>query len=317
MRYLLFLCCCFSFSTSCHSQSKLENDEFIDWIKFSEVVISGVSYPEFWEPRPGNFWTTSNQGTRTISFAPTCLRTEDAIDNTAVLLRSATFPFGIAAGSLVSGTYLGGTDPAKAIKSGRPWTGKPERFVGYYKYLPKNGDYCIIDAILTKWNGSSSDTIGRAQIPASDVSKTVSTYTKFDFPFNYNYANKGEPDSIRIVFTASGNGINFKGGNGTELYLDHIKLLYPGETGLPELEENNLLRIFPNPASHTVFIRLKEIKKEVEFSIYNSAGSLVLSETIVDSFNPIDISNLSSGLYFYRATQKGLKEIQGKILIEQ
>jgi hypothetical protein len=311
--FLITLCSAF-----CSAQSRIPNLFFDYWDHFPEKVVGSQTYPEFYQPAPGTFWTTSNQGTRTIPFNPTALRTTDNYaavgeeSQYAVLLKSTSFPFGIAAGSLIAGTYVGGTNPDKAIKMGQPFQGRPERMVGYYKYIPINNDYCKAYAVLTRWNGSKQDTVATAEFDQTMRTTTVTSYTQFDIPFDYK--SSADPDSVQIVFTASGDGNNFKGGNGSEFYLDYFQLLYPGETSISEQNPDKKLHVFPNPVKDVVQIWLpSETNPEGTLTLSDLNGKVLLTRSLNHTVNHVDLSNLESGYYIVSIENQGDLVYSGRL----
>ncbi|UTW61117.1 PCMD domain-containing protein [bacterium SCSIO 12741] len=302
-----------------YAQDYLDNGFFWDWEHFDEVTVGSQTYPAFDQPLPSNFWTTSNMGTRTIAFSPTCLKTTDAYDAPyACLLQSTSFPFGIAAGSLMAGDYKGGTDPAKAVHMGKPWNGRPERFVGFYKYIPVGNDYCKIEATLTRWNSSTKkqEIIATAALPTADQTKTVTDYTKFNLFFDYK--SNDAPDSIQIIFTSSGDGANFQGGNGSALYIDHVKILYAGETGIA-LNDQTSVRVaaYPNPASDFVYFNIDGLHQEVfPLVVRDLQGREVMRTELTRDLSKIEVSHLDPGIYLYEITQQQIPVGSGRIVVQ-
>jgi hypothetical protein len=66
-------------------------------------------------------------------------------------------------------------------------------------------------------------------------------------------------------------------------------------SGINEIEENHRVIIYPNPVKREFFIKSDSVVKNIK--IYNPSGICVKKETSINS-NKIDISGLSSGLYF-------------------
>jgi hypothetical protein len=68
--------------------------------------------------------------------------------------------------------------------------------------------------------------------------------------------------------------------------------------GVRELEKNNVISIFPNPAQNTIYVKSNLTKLEnAHVEIYNTMGQTILSERYVYN-NDIDISLLPNGIYF-------------------
>ncbi|MBD81272.1 MAG: hypothetical protein CL840_20310 [Crocinitomicaceae bacterium] len=302
-------------ATSLMAQQRFPNHLFDHWDKTNEKTLGGITFPEYEEPAPDHFFTTSNPGTHTIKFTPTVMKTTDAYEGKyACLMRSTKFVFGIASGSLMSGTYKGGTDPSKAVHLGQPWTGRPERFVGFYKYIPVDNDYCQVYAMFFKSIGGKRDTVGMAAFTPAMSKATVTSYTKFDIPVTYR--NNNDPDSAVIVFSASADGLNFNGGDGTELYVDRILLLYPGETSVNNTEKESAhFWVYPNPTSDVINFTIdKAFTDNTVLSIYNSQGQVVKQEHIEKEFNSYNIQELTNGYYTYQLKDQNQVLTEGKFL---
>ncbi|NNE16816.1 MAG: T9SS type A sorting domain-containing protein [Saprospiraceae bacterium] len=64
-----------------------------------------------------------------------------------------------------------------------------------------------------------------------------------------------------------------------------------------QITDINEFEIFPNPVSNKLIINLN-LTKEKEYKIYSLNGELVLSGIVKSNSNSIEISNLSSNIYF-------------------
>lgn len=120
--------------------------------------------------------------------------------------------------------------PGQTIRLGKPYTDKPLRFTGFYRYYPVAGDSALIEVLLTKYNTSlgKRDTVA---ITKNILKNEVSTYTAFDY--SLNYLNPGlTPDTVTILCVSSA-GINFssltqcQGQPGSILYIDDIDFIMP------------------------------------------------------------------------------------------
>jgi len=294
---------------------EVQNNIFMFWDHTPEKTVGGTTYPAYDEPAPDHFWTTANPSTRTIKYNPTVMKTTDSYEGDyACLMRSTKFPFGVAAGSLMTGEYRGGLDPGKAVFLGKPWEGRPERFVGFYKYKPIDNDKCLSYVWLFKSVSGVRDTVGFVSFTPDMQKNTVTTYTKFDLPIKYY--NTNDPDSIVMIFTASFDGSNFNGGDGSELYIDRILLLYPGETSVNNTTKQSAhFWVYPNPTSEFInFVIDPSFLNGSELFIYNSQGQIVKRETINKEFNEYDIREFPSGSYSYRVMQVGALITEGKFI---
>jgi len=77
-------------------------------------------------------------------------------------------------------------------------------------------------------------------------------------------------------------------------------------TGMGEEEED--LKIFPNPANHHLFIETKEKTKTYTYQLIDASGEKILDEqTITSPSTELDLSSLTPAIYFLL-----LRDSQGK-----
>lgn len=67
-------------------------------------------------------------------------------------------------------------------------------------------------------------------------------------------------------------------------------------TGLQQLDTNNDISIFPNPATEKIYINSPFTEKELTAELFDVTGKLVLSEKI-NSNSFVDVSSLNNGMY--------------------
>lgn len=66
---------------------------------------------------------------------------------------------------------------------------------------------------------------------------------------------------------------------------------------------NDILSVYPNPASNLLHVELAAGTGQLEISIYNVLGKKVLTQTVTRKSATIDISGLHKGLYLIRSSQ--------------
>lgn len=83
-------------------------------------------------------------------------------------------------------------------------------------------------------------------------------------------------------------------------------------------ENSNLVDIttYPNPAKSNITISLPYIQGQADMRIYNTAGQLVKTVTNIKQENTVDISNLATGLYYYRILTTDGKTAAGMFVKE-
>lgn len=71
--------------------------------------------------------------------------------------------------------------------------------------------------------------------------------------------------------------------------------------------EDNILKIFPNPVSDNIYIHLNDLEFPAIAKIFDMTGNQVMNIQMENMENKIDVTKLSSGIYFiYIKNRKGL-----------
>jgi hypothetical protein len=83
---------------------------------------------------------------------------------------------------------------------------------------------------------------------------------------------------------------------GTWLSLSEFRIFGVPSLGVSSFETDNVLQVWPNPASETVYFSNAELVEKIE--IYDATGKLVAK--IIPESNTIDISKLDAGLYVFK-----------------
>lgn len=113
--------------------------------------------------------------------------------------------------------------------------------------------------------------------------------------------------------------VAFKGVSnfGNNLYVDDIQILDGVSIGIEENEVINSLSIYPNPSKGLSTLNIDlERTSEVNISIYNSLGELVISNkkhnlSVGKTSLNLDLSNLNNGIYYANIS------INGKSVVKQ
>ncbi|WP_300646466.1 PCMD domain-containing protein [uncultured Rikenella sp.] len=198
-----------------------------------------------------SYWATGNDGV-VIYASPNSVPVEgagNAVEGRAARLETlGGVPLvQIAAGNLFTGNYttnLG--NPASSAVMGRPYTGRPTRMTGWYKYTPKvvtvggnkysqkehpdavgSMDYCTIYIRLEDWGGATERPANPKVIAYAGLedNTVVEDYKQFDLTLEY-YDRETRPTHIVIVASSSRYGDDFCGGPGSVLYVDQFALSF-------------------------------------------------------------------------------------------
>jgi len=282
---MLFVC------ISVYSQD-LQNADFEEWDD-----VNGL-YEE-----PSGYWSTNNLlldiFTASTPSAFVFKEESDVVNGTF----AARIVSGVSSG-LPIGAYIGVgnfainiNDPIKSYQTGTPYTGKPSKLVGYYKYFPVNNDICDIYTYLTKFNPVTGqrDSIAYA---GYNTAETVTDYTLLELDFEY-YQDV-TPDSMFTVFTSSKNAAPpfYVAGNGSTLFVDNF--MFDFGTGIyAPIASAYDVNVFPNPSTELLNFE-KQDSKQVELIIYSVDGKKIHTETFSNQKLTIDVINFPSGLYHYQ-----------------
>lgn len=179
------------------------------------------------------------------------------------------------------------------ILGGSAFTERPNRFKGYFRYIPSTGDYCTIVALLLKKNTQTNqfDTVGIAQYINNT---TVNGWTLFDAPFVY--AMGDTPDTVQIMVVSSNPNAAVAG---SVLWVDRF-YFEGGTLGNYSLKLNESVQVYPNPANNILNIYFgRATTSQTTVTIFNTTGQLV-KETIIPSgtqITSLNIYDLRKGLY--------------------
>ncbi|MEI6816600.1 MAG: T9SS type A sorting domain-containing protein [Bacteroidota bacterium] len=101
---------------------------------------------------------------------------------------------------------------------------------------------------------------------------------------------------------------NFNGTDGNSPFGNLIEITETS-TGVSGLSKENGVRIFPNPTTNTVTFHQDNYSPNQQVIITDVLGNRVYSQALYNATETIDISHLSSGIYFYEVSGK-----RGKII---
>ena len=233
-----------SFTTG--KELQVPNSDFENWWLDKRVWCP---WAEDGEP----YWGTGNQGAATVGQSNT-VPTDDTPTGTgrAAKLETTWIVVKLAAGNIFTGTYIR-TDGTNGVLSfGRPFTERPVRVQGMYKYtgaiidrasnefknLIGQPDTCSVWAALIDSdepyeirtnpnNRRLFDPDGPEVIAYGQLlnAETITSYVPFDFELKYKSTSR-VPKYLIICASASKYGDYFTGGAGATMYIDDIKLVY-------------------------------------------------------------------------------------------
>ncbi len=250
-----------------------------------------------YEDPAGDFWDTAN---RTVDLLPLFLdpnvtKSSDAhTGNFSAKLTTTIWFTQIASATLFTGRFTPNTsNPEASVDFGQAFTERPDNFRFWYKYQPFNGDSAEVYTYVTKWNGTSRDTVGRAYTKIYDP---VFEWTEMDIPFVY--ASEEMPDSVSIVFASSAGGNVFQGQEGNTLYVDDVEL-YNCATGISTaFMSENRISAFPNPVENgEINFSLETPVNEGILRVFGNDGKEVSSYSFNGDRCSINVHDWPRGMY--------------------
>lgn len=183
---------------------------------------------------------------------------------------------------------------------------------GWYRFAPSAGDTAFILVAMTRWNGTSRDTVGAGYWTEYN---TVATYTQIGI--NINYLLPGYPDTMLIVISSSSIGIG-TGHIGTSFYVDDLS--FSGVIGINEVHSNLIsAKVYPNPAADFLLVETSwRVREKASVSIFDINGRLIQKAALVDDKQRLDLSALRNGDYFFDLIEeKGTRLHSGKFSISR
>lgn len=233
--------------------------------KFDEWHLKGKVY-NFWAEGGEEFWGSGNKGAsilRSIT-TPDGTNTWNGQTGTSVKMESMYAVIKFAAGNLFAGywyDFAEGSFTDGHLKFGRPFTERPTRLTGYYKYttgpvnqmdkdsdkydelyplLKDKDDTCIIWVALGDWDApidiiTAKTSSKRKMFDQNDPhviaygeftqGKTINNFEPFEVELEYRDTNR-VPNYILVVCSSSKYGDYFFGSDQSVMWVDDFTLEY-------------------------------------------------------------------------------------------
>ena len=180
----------------------------------------------------------------------------------------------------------------------------PLRFSGFYKSYPIDNDSSAAVLLLSKWNTGTHkrDTIAYNRLSFHGI---VDTWTSFDTAVTY-FDHTNLPDTITFLLLSSAgfNTVNMQncvGTVGSQALFDDINLT--GVNGFPlMLMPDVKVKLSPNPASGIMKIETGTNVSNGNFEIYDGQARFIRKHQMNGNECQINVSDLNSGMYFYKLT---------------
>lgn len=162
------------------------------------------------------------------------------------------------------------------------------------KYTPMAGDSAFVLATLTKWNGTSRDTIASGKY-ATGQSTTSYSLRTINLNFDPAFATV-IPDSQQIFISSS--VYNHDGAKiGSTFYVDDFA--WSGYNSTDEINDPvNSVIVYPNPSTNNINIVASSIDAAT-IRITDITGRLIGNYSMTDNEVNIQTSTFASGIYIY------------------
>lgn len=161
------------------------------------------------------------------------------------------------------------------------------------KYTPMAGDSAFVAAYVTRYNGTSRDTIASGQYGTGAAS---TTYSANSLTLNYNPAFSTVWGDTILVFASSSIFRSAGAKVGSTFYIDGLS--WSGYNSINEIENSGNVSVYPNPASSNVnFVSSKDASLvEVMDITGRKMGVFSMSNNKVS----IETSQFKAGMYIYQ-----------------
>ncbi len=187
------------------------------------------------------------------------------------------------------------------MTGGEPVFDQPTHLKGYFKFLPKGGDSCLIAIGLFKRNGLVRDTIAGGFFSTKD---TIPDWTPFSAWIDYD--SVVQPDSMNIFAFSTAQQVVTPG---TVLFLDNLYLDYT--VGVNKLDPKTGISVYNDRETSRllVFFDFPE-PQPVSLCLFNMMGQQVAalpSSRIQNERRIIGYEKLPKGVYILEILHSGQK----------
>jgi len=279
-------------------------------LNFAQNNIPNPNF-EQWSGNDPVGWQTSNSFTQQFGVTTVSKESQNPYEgNYSVKLETKpVFGYNIA-GTITNGqiTINANQNPPVTILGGTPFTARPLKFKGYYKYLLNSADTAAVAALLFRYDSNThkSDTIGFVQYK---IAQQATNWTLFEAPFTY-ISNK-TPDTIQVICISSN---PYAAVLGSTLILDSLH--FEGNSSeLIFIFNNNKLNATYNVNDKEIIIQLPPLNQVSSLAVFDSKGVLKYKTPVYKNQNQliIPVYNFSKGLYLINIT--GDSNYTSKVLV--
>ena len=288
---ILIMICVISLETI---SQQLPNQGFEEWKTDDSKLFEDLA---------GGFWGTINRLRLLGPLGP--ITTEKSTDahsgSFSAKITTKTFGSFKIVGIIATGIF---DQKSASFVEGMPFSSKPSKLSGYYKFLPVNNDSCSAYINLSKYNTISNkkDTIAEGLLVLQGAQNQ---WTKFEVPLNY-YLNI-TPDTIKVAFVSSagtvGMGSTQNAQVGSSMLVDDLILDYGTDVDITSTISSKI-KLEYSQMSSSLILNDNYIDDGL-ISIYTSKGKMLLSKDFKLSDSHFDFSTQPCGVYLYKIFANG------------
>lgn len=273
---LTFILTTNSYMLTAQNQPQLPNGDFENWASFTPCsgIDSVTNYKTY-----DQYHYYEHLKYSVSPYCPSVASTYKVTDKQHGNYALKLIPLKIATGVYEPNAFVS-SDPSLFVSDALPFTGRPTKLVGYYKFTKMGNDEAEIQ-ISTAQSGGSPIAFGNFSITTG-----VSVYTKFEIPLSY--FTTINPD-ILILLIRVGDFPNESGSLGTELYLDNLSFEYGSVTSTTTYQSTSSINVFAANKN----INFSENVSDVH--VVDMTGASKMQETA--NTQQLNVASLKSGLY--------------------
>lgn len=239
--------------------------------------------------------------------------TKLAIHATQLLVLGYSRPFNVNTGNYPTQGRITRLEPDGNIASSSPSEGKifPDFLAPYTNYEFYDIDHTLFGFHMLSGGGNNGTNSQCFLLAIDEMDASIETaYGNNGFMFessDYSYVQQahyihngtGDINQHSVVF----NGVKHPDGFNSAVPT-FGRLVWNTTAGIDDIQTQNALNLYPNPANNVLNIELKE---DTYIEIVNLLGKTVATQKLNAGVNSIDVSGLTSGIYFIQ-TEDGVTE---------
>lgn len=285
------------------------------FVSLTEGVLRAQDIPnpgfENWSGGEPDGWNTINQTILGTTFTPVTREQSnphggsysaklETITHNIFIVGPVTMPGVLSLGEIT----LDILNQTGTVEGGVPVSGAPVVLRGWFRYQPSANDSCIMGIGLSRWNGTTRDTLAYAYLT---IGGQHPAWQEFSLPIAY--LTPEQPDTMNIMFFSS-NLLTGSPVTGSKLWVDDLWLEY-GTVSVNDVGLNAAFRVFAVNNGQQLEVRCPNDNGGI-LQLVNLNGTILEQKQLPPGDTPviIDIQGLKPALYIVRHTDgSGLQHV--------